>query len=187
MHRFTFYTTRIILAAAFALAFTACSEEEVTPATVSTDLTVVQLLSNDLTNDSLLVAAVVRAGLDDDLAAATANGFTVFAPTNAAMSTAGLNTKRKISFANVDSLANILRYHLLGTSYETSEFSEAIDYTTLQGSTLAVDSTRTGSTINFFVNQATTNATVSTRNIRGSNGVIHYINKVLVVPSVAKK
>ena len=67
---------------------------------------------------SALLAAATRAGLDDDLSAASANGLTVFAPTNAAFTT--LATQLGFADANAmvaalppSALASILSYHVL--------------------------------------------------------------------------
>jgi transforming growth factor-beta-induced protein len=77
-------------------------------------------------NFSALVAAAVKAGLDDDLSAASSAGLTVFAPTNAAFNTLAT----KLGFADAtamvtalpaSALASILSYHVLPAKRSAAE------------------------------------------------------------------
>jgi hypothetical protein len=117
---------------------------------------------------STLVAAVVEAGLVDDLQGA--GPFTVFAPTNDAFADllASLNLTADELLAS-DDLENILLYHVvpaeaLSTSLETGY------YETLSGDSLyiLVDG-------GVFVN----GVEVTTPDLEAGNGVVHVIDEVL--------
>lgn len=124
---------------------------------------------------STLVAAVKAAGLVDAL-----NGkgpFTVFAPTNAAFAALPAGTVESLlKPENKAKLTAILTYHVLPAKIESSALAgkTLTSPPTLQGTTLAVDGTK-GVKIN--------DATVTTADVKASNGVIHVIDKVLLPAS----
>jgi transforming growth factor-beta-induced protein len=137
-----------------------------------------------------LVAAADKAGLvpvlDDP-----SSDLTVFAPTDAAFTS--LATTLGFADANAmvtaldgATLAKILTYHVLpGTKNAAALITGGPTQATLyefEGtqSTLAVDSTSGVKLTDAALNQAT----VTTANVRASNGVIHVIDKVLVPPGV---
>lgn len=134
---------------------------------LNVETTVVDIaLSNS--DFSTLVAAVVEAGLVDDLQGA--GPFTVFAPTNDAFADllASLNLTADELLAS-DDLENILLYHVvpaeaLSTSLETGY------YETLSGDSLyiLVDG-------GVFVN----GVEVTTPDLEAGNGVVHVIDEVL--------
>lgn len=125
-------------------------------------------LDND--NFSILVQAVVKAGLVDALNAA--GPFTVFAPTNDAFN--ALFVQLGISGVNdltSDQLIPILTYHVvlgnvLSTSLENGEVG-----TLSEGKKL---------TINLSSGVKINDSEVVVADIQGSNGVVHVINKVLI-------
>jgi uncharacterized surface protein with fasciclin (FAS1) repeats len=137
-----------------------------------------------------LVAAAVKAGLDDDLAAAAAN-LTVFAPTNAAFN----NLATTLGFADATAmvtalpapaLASILSYHVLPARRTAAEI-------TAGGATQATIYSFGGAATTLGVNTSNgvrltdavlTQASVTTANVPASNGIIHVIDKVLVPPGV---
>lgn len=137
-----------------------------------------------------LVAAAQRAGLDDDLAAASAN-LTVFAPTNAAFNTLATQLGFADATAMVNALppqalASILTYHVLPARRTAADLTaggatQATAYS-FDGApaTLAVGTT--GGVR--LTDAALTQATVTTANVAASNGVIHVVDKVLVPPGV---
>jgi len=118
---------------------------------------------------SILVDAVVKAGLDSTLA----NGgpFTIFAPTNAAFedlfSQLGVNG---IDDLTAEQLTPILLYHVVNGSVFSTDLANGI-VPTLNGSDLQVDLTN-GVMIN--------DAEVVQPDVQATNGVIHVINKVLI-------
>lgn len=137
-----------------------------------------------------LVAAAQRAGLDDDLAAASAN-LTVFAPTNAAFNTLATQLGFAEATAMVNALppqalASILTYHVLPARRTAADLTaggatQATAYS-FDGApaTLAVGTT--GGVR--LTDAALTQATVTTADVAASNGVIHVVDKVLVPPGV---
>ncbi|GAB3778187.1 hypothetical protein GCM10028818_26660 [Spirosoma horti] len=124
-------------------------------------------------NFSLLKTAVVKAGLADALAS---GNLTVFAPTDAAFQAAGFANADAINKADVNTLRNILLYHVIGTErfFEDRIAENLTGYKTLQGQ--EVFATRRGG---LSVN----GIPVSQADLETNNGVIHVINKVLLPPA----
>jgi len=129
----------------------------------------------DTPNLSLLKTAVVRAGLVETLSAS--GTFTVFAPTNEAFAATGLGTEAAINAVPVETLKNILLYHVLSQKYPAANIpSGTTELTTASNSKVYVTKKSTG----VYVNGS---AMVTTADINASNGVVHIINKVLMPPS----
>lgn len=126
---------------------------------------------------TVLVEAVQAAGLVDTLSGP--GPFTVFAPTDAAfaeaLTTLGI-TKEQL-LADTDKLKTILTYHVVPGEVMAADVMtmNGEDVATVAGPTVKV--TVDGSTV--MVNDAT----VTTADIKASNGVIHVIDKVLLPPS----
>ena len=122
-----------------------------------------------------LVAALVAAELDDDLA--DPNGpFTVFAPTDAAFDAlpAGV-LDALLEPANQADLIQVLTYHVVPNDTLTaSELSMLASVTTLEGSDIDLDAT-SGLVLN------TTTGVVAADEI-ALNGLIHAIDEVLLPP-----
>lgn len=125
-------------------------------------------LDND--NFSILVQAVVKAGLVDAL-----NGtgpFTVFAPTNAAFNA----LFAQLGISGIDNLTAeqlipILTYHVVSGNVLSTALSNGSVPTLNAGKSLNVNLS-SGVKIN--------DSEVVAANIQGSNGVVHVINKVLI-------
>ncbi len=126
-------------------------------------------------NFSLLRDAVVRAGLADALAS---GDLTVFAPTNAAFDRAGLGSTEAINRADLNTLRNILLYHVVGNGrfFEDGIQPFLNGLTTLQGQQVQV-SRQDGLSVNGNV--------VSTPDLDTRNGVVHVIDNVLMPPSAS--
>lgn len=124
-------------------------------------------LDND--NFSILVQAVVKAGLVDALSGS--GPFTVFAPTNAAFNAlfAQLGISG-IDALTADQLIPILTYHVVSGNVLSTALSNG-QVPTLSGKALNVNLS-SGVKIN--------DSEVVAANIQGSNGVVHVINKVLL-------
>jgi transforming growth factor-beta-induced protein len=142
-------------------------------------LTVVQMAQTN-PNFSVLVEAVVAAGLADDLS--TSGPFTVFAPTNdafvALLSALGLTKEELLASP---SLGAILTYHVVAGKVMASDvvaLPKPAAVTTLQGATFSV-----GADLGITDGAART-ATLLATDVVGSNGVIHVLDKVLVPPGV---
>lgn len=125
-------------------------------------------LDND--NFSILVQAVVKAGLVDALSGA--GPFTVFAPTNDAFNT--LFAQLGISGINdltAEQLIPILTYHVVSGNVLSKSLSNGNVGTINNGKNLTVNISN-GVKIN--------SSEVIAADIQGSNGVVHVINKVLI-------
>jgi len=124
----------------------------------------------DNENFSILVQAVVKAGLVDALSGS--GPFTVFAPTNAAFN--ALFAQLGISGIDnltADQLTPILTYHVVSGNVLSSALSNGDVPTLNKGKSLKVNLS-SGVKIN--------DSEVVATNIQGSNGVVHVINKVLL-------
>lgn len=140
-------------------------------------LTVVQMAQTN-PNFSVLVEAVVTAGLADDLSAA--GPFTVFAPTNdafvAALNELGLTKDELLASP---ALGTILTYHVVAGKLLAADviaLPKPATVTTLQGATFSV-----GADLG-ITDAAGRTATLLATDVIGSNGVIHVIDKVLLPP-----
>lgn len=132
-------------------------------------------LVTETPNLSLLKTAVVRAGLAETLSGS--GTFTVFAPTNEAFAAAGLGTEAAINAVPVETLKNILLYHVLSQKYPAANIPNGTtELTTASNSKTYVTKKSAG----VYVNGS---AMVTTADINASNGVVHVINKVLMPPS----
>ncbi|WP_298147313.1 fasciclin domain-containing protein [Flavobacterium sp.] len=136
---------------------------------------------------SILVQALTRAGLVDDVSGNTK--LTVFAPTNQAfLDFLQANDFPNLEAVPVDVLREVLRNHVLVGSLRSNQLE------TGYYKTLATGAASTTSTISMFVNAnngvvlngGVTNggATVTTANVRAKNGTIHIVNSVIGIPDV---
>lgn len=121
---------------------------------------------------SILVEAVVKAGLVDALSAE--GPFTVFAPTNAAFEAlfADLGVSG-IADLTAEQLTPILLYHVVADNVRSSEVSAG------EVPTLNTESTITVSIMDGKV-MLDGNATVIAVDVQGSNGVVHVIDNVIL-------
>ncbi|MCK3683588.1 fasciclin domain-containing protein [Maribellus sp. YY47] len=124
----------------------------------------------DNSNFSILVDAVVKAGLVDALSAA--GPFTVFAPTNDAFeqlfSALGISG---IADLTAEQLTPILTYHVVSGNVLSTALSNGTVGTLNENSDLTVDLS-SGVKIN--------DANVIAADIQANNGVVHVIDKVLI-------
>jgi uncharacterized surface protein with fasciclin (FAS1) repeats len=124
---------------------------------------------------TVLELAVVTAGLDDDLAGE--GPFTVFAPTDAAFTTLleTLEVTAEDLLANPD-LASILLYHVASGQVMSTDLSDGMTVTTLNGEDLTINITAEGVVINGT-------ALVTVADLTADNGVVHVIDAVLLPPT----
>lgn len=123
-------------------------------------------------NFSILVEAVVKAGLVDAL---KADGpFTVFAPTNAAfeMLFAQLEVNG-IQDLSAEALTPILLYHVVSGNIISSEVATGMVPTLNEAADLSLKVSEMGVMIN-------DNSNIIAVDVQGTNGVIHAIDKVLL-------
>lgn len=135
---------------------------------------VVQVASSN-SDFSTLVTALEVTGLD--LTLSNASGVTVLAPTNAAFAKLGEDTLNTL-LADPDALANILRYHVIGSELNAVAVAQASGtlVATLNTQSVAVSQNSEG----LFVNTSL----VTTADIAAFNGVIHAIDTVIIPPSM---
>jgi uncharacterized surface protein with fasciclin (FAS1) repeats len=119
---------------------------------------------------STLVAAVEAAGLVDTLKGE--GPFTVFAPTDEAFAALPEGTvENLLKPENIDQLTAILTYHVVPGKVMSTDLTDDMMATTVQGSDVMIDLD------NGVMVQ---DATVTAADIEASNGVIHVINKVIL-------
>ena len=119
-----------------------------------------------------LGAAVVEAGLADAL---RGDGpFTLFAPLNPAFDDLGSDlVSALLEPANADLLRSILTYHVVaGVAAQSGSLTDGQEVTTLQGDALSIGVSGSGVTVG--------GASVIQADVSASNGVIHFIDGVLV-------
>jgi len=159
---------------------------QVTLADVGADNGVVHVLNKVVLPSQTVVDRALAAGfttlatavIKAELLPALTNPFatlTVFAPTNAAFDelATALNTDINGILA-LPILADVLKYHVLGTEVVSSAVTNGLIASPLSTlNTLKLTKTSTG---NVFVNQAQ----VTTADVDADNGVVHVLNKVLL-------
>jgi uncharacterized surface protein with fasciclin (FAS1) repeats len=130
-----------------------------------------------------LVAAVKAAGLVDTLK--SKGPFTVFAPTNAAFDMLPAGTvDTLVKPENKATLTKILTYHVVAGNMDAKAIMKAIKkgngratLKTVSGGTLTA--TMSGNSV-MVTDEKGGMATVTTANVKQSNGVIHVVDKVLM-------
>lgn len=130
-----------------------------------------------------LVQAVQAANLVETLK--SEGPFTVFAPTNAAFGALPPGTLQNLlDPMNRESLQNILTYHVLSGEFTSGEIVEAIKkgggtatFKAVNGEELKA--VMDGKNVR-LMDKSGTSATVTTADVKQSNGVIHVVNTVLL-------
>ncbi len=128
---------------------------------------------------NILIEAAQRTGLDGFLS--TENNITVFAPTDQAF----VNLLAELNLSGLDdldneTLANILKYHVIGSKAMSSSLSTGY-YPTL--------STFSDNNLSMYINveggvYINKSTMVTAADIPAENGVIHVVDKVIMPPSV---
>ena len=116
-----------------------------------------------------LVAALEKANLTTALKGE--GPFTVFAPSDAAFTAAGIS----LDDFDADTLANILTYHVVSGKVMSTDLSNGMMATALNGGTLVFSISEGSVSVN--------GANVILANVPVSNGVIHVIDKVMIPPA----
>ena len=135
--------------------------------------TVVDVIVNSPDHNTL-EAAVIAADL-----AGTLSGdgpFTVFAPTDAAFAALPDGTVEALLDDPMGALTQILLYHVVGAEVLSSDLSDGMTATTINGKDVIV----TINTDGVFINDAQ----VTVADIPADNGVVHVIDAVLLPPAV---
>lgn len=118
---------------------------------------------------SSLVSAVQAAGLVDALSGE--GPFTVFAPTDEAFANLPEGALDSL-LQDPEELKRVLTYHVVSGKVMASDVADLTEATTLEGSTLSIDTDENGVMIN--------GANVVQADIECTNGVIHVIDSVLM-------
>ena len=121
-----------------------------------------------------LHVALKTAGLVEALEAE--GPFTVFAPTDAAF--ARLGERLDELLADPETLARILKHHVVSGSYPSTALSEPMELTTLADTTIAVEP---------GTPPHVGGSGVVEPNLTATNGVVHGIDEVLTPPDVPKR
>lgn len=128
---------------------------------------------------STLVTALDRTNLTSVL-----NGtgtFTVFAPTNAAFTAAGID----VNTIPVDQLTDVLLYHVLGATVKSTDLQEGQTYASTASASgpndkqLSILIEKTGAAV-----KVNNSANVTSADVTATNGVIHVVDNVLLPLSV---
>ena len=172
---------------AFTSFIVSCDDDDEMP--VDNTITGIASRTADL---SILVQALTRAGLADDLQNSSAQ-LTAFAPTNDAFNAFFLSISPTTNVNNVDlpTLTKVLLNHVIGTEIKSVDVPAAGYVSTLSTFGTGTNST----TISMFVQKvgmdvfinggtATTGVKVTTADIDASNGVVHIVNKVIAIPTI---
>jgi uncharacterized surface protein with fasciclin (FAS1) repeats len=124
-------------------------------------------VSND--NFKTLVAAVQAAGLVDALK--SPGPFTVFAPVDTAFANLPPGTVQTL-VQNPPQLARILKFHVVAGKYTKADLAKLNSVESLEGSPIP---------INCKTAFEVKNSTVIMENIEADNGIIHVIDRVILM------
>ncbi len=125
---------------------------------------------------STLVAAVQAAGLVETLQGE--GPFTVFAPTNAAFEALPEGTlETLLKPENKDKLTAILTYHVVSGETASTDLTDGMQVTTVEGSDAEVTLQDGAAMIN--------GAKVVMADVKASNGIVHVIDAVILPPSMS--
>ena len=133
--------------------------------------TVVDIVVNSEAHTTL-ETAVVAAGLVETLSGE--GPFTVFAPTDDAFAALPAGTLDAV-LADMDLLTAILTYHVVGGTALSTDLSDGMMVTTLNGADVTVTINADG----VFINDAQ----VTVADVVADNGVVHVIDAVLLPPA----
>lgn len=164
--------------------------------------TIVDIAKSDSANFSILVDALTKTGLATTLS--SAGSYTVFAPTNAAFTKAGI-TSATINALNpavpadataIANLRSVLQNHVIGIGTRSTDLLAGGYFRTF-GFFRANATSTSGANLSMFIskpaadviiNGGATNggATVTTADIDASNGIVHIIDSVLALPTIVQ-
>lgn len=179
MNRLKVFKQRMALAM-LALLFiggiwSSCKKVPIVYATTS-EVNIVGYIDQHLDSFSLFRQMLKATGYDGFLSAY--GSYTLFLPTNSAVQSY-LKARNKDSVAqmNVDSLKDLLKFHLIGDTVYTISFNDGkLPYLTMYGQYLVTGAGNAGGVTNYRVNRQ---ANIIQSNLREGNGVIHVIDHVM--------
>lgn len=198
-------TRRILLVGVFALTLGSCKDDFTSP-TGLTGKTIAATMAAD-PNFTLWNAVLNRVGLYASLNNNNSGLYTIFAPSDPAMTTYlaatyaaqltlpvtetsllafmdGLTTTSNPTLASfVSTLVPVVNYHMVSSKLTSSMITGTQTFSTLNGARLSVS--KVGSAVILNGNSATNGATVTAVDLLASNGVAHTIDRVMAVPGTA--
>ncbi len=119
-------------------------------------------------NFTTLVAAVQAAGLVEALQ--SPGPFTVFAPIDAAFAQLPPGTVTTL-VQNPPQLARILKYHVVAGKYTQADLAKLTEVTSLEGTSIRLN----------MAHNEVKNATAIATDIEADNGMIHVIDRVILM------
>ena len=128
-----------------------------------------QILSDD--KYVTLVRLINAAGFNDSLA--KGGPYTIFAPTDKAFEALPTGTIDSL-LNNTTELRRILSYHVINGEVTEQDLANITSIQTLEGNVLPVNNTTEGLQVG--------GAKITDTDKRPSNGIIHQIDKVLILP-----
>ena len=192
-------TRRILLVGVFALTLGSCKDDFTAP-TGLTGKSIAAAMAAD-PNFTLWTAVVTRAGLYNSLNNNNSGLYTIFAPSDPAMTVYlaatysavlplpvteaslitfidGLSTTSNPTLASfVATVVPVLNYHMVSSKLTSNLITGTQTFATLNGARLSIS--RNGSLVVLNANSASNGATVTTFDLLGTNGVAHTIDRVM--------
>jgi len=127
----------------------------------------------DSPDHETLEAAVIAAGLAETLN--VGGPFTLFAPTDEAFAALPAGTVEALLEDPTGALTDILLYHAIAADVRSTDLSDGMTATTVNGKDVTITINDNG----VFIN----NAQVTVADILADNGVVHVIDAVLIPPA----
>jgi uncharacterized surface protein with fasciclin (FAS1) repeats len=176
-----------------------CTNDE--PKEITPLKSIVDIAKADPANFSILVDALKKTGLEATLS--NSGSYTVFAPTNAAFTAAGITSasiNALVAPADNVAIANlklVLQNHVITLGTRANDLLAA-GYTKTFAFYKSTPTATSGANLNLFVNKpagdvllngGATNggAKVTTADIEASNGIVHVIDAVLKLPTIVNQ
>lgn len=180
----------IIAVALTTFSCTSDSPKEVTPLK-----SIIDIAKADPANFSILVDALKKTSLDATLG--SAGSYTVFAPTNAAFTAAGITSASISAMTAATDIANlklVLQNHVIGVGTRandllTSGYTRTFGFlktsaTATSGANLSVFASNVAGNLLLNGGVANGGAKVVIADLEASNGIIHVIDGVLKLPTI---
>jgi uncharacterized surface protein with fasciclin (FAS1) repeats len=162
---------------------------------------IVDIAKADPGNFSILVDALKKTGLEATLS--NSGSYTVFAPTNAAFTAAGITSasiNALVAPADNVAIANLrlaLQNHVIGIGTRSADLVAAGTFKTFafykstatatSGANLNLFVSKVGSDVVLNAGASNGGAKVTTADIEASNGIVHVIDAVLKLPTIVNQ
>ncbi len=174
------YLSLLALGVALMAGVSSCTKNTVDPnPSTPPQKSITEIVATDK-NFSILLAAVTRANLTGALSAA--GPLTLFAPNNDAFKAVGLDSAT-VAKTDATVLANILRYHVVGSAVKSSDVKSGINntVTTLNGTAYASNFVYGTSSANTPVSYglSVNGSRVTLADITATNGIVHIVDAVI--------